>query len=91
QFSSSCLLFCSRGEITDAVKTFRLPDSHSDRPEMCLSLDPSVDGKYFMRGFSSPMRVTQEGPDVLSPYCPVRVIVRRNDDKFQKGLGYGED
>ncbi|MFM2909070.1 hypothetical protein AB8R87_27260, partial [Klebsiella pneumoniae subsp. ozaenae] len=44
-----------------------------------------------MRGFSSPMRVTQEGPDVLSPYCPVRVIVRRNDDKFQKGLGYGED
>jgi hypothetical protein len=42
-----------------------------------------------MRGFSSPMRVTQEGPDVLSR--PVRVIVRRNDDKFQKGLGYGED
>ena len=36
------------------------------------------------------MRVTQEGPDVLSPYCPVRVIVRRNDDKFQKGLGYDD-
>ncbi|WP_208110489.1 hypothetical protein, partial [Enterobacter sp. AG326] len=28
----------------------------------------------FMRGFSSPVRVTQEGPDGLSRYCPVRVI-----------------
>ncbi|MDM3423555.1 hypothetical protein [Citrobacter sp. Cb026] len=27
-----------------------------------------------MRGISSPMRVTQEGPDGLSRYCPVRVI-----------------
>ncbi len=27
-----------------------------------------------MRGVSSPMRVTQEGPDGLSRYCPVRVI-----------------
>ncbi|SQH39112.1 Transposase [Salmonella enterica] len=27
-----------------------------------------------MRGISSPVRVTQEGPDGLSRYCPVRVI-----------------
>ncbi len=27
-----------------------------------------------MRGVSSPVRVTQEGPDGLSRYCPVRVI-----------------
>ncbi len=31
-------------------------------------------GNAFMRGVSSPMRVTQEGPDGLSRYCPVRVI-----------------
>lgn len=62
--------------ITDAVKTSRFPDSHSERPAMCLSLDPSVIGKYSMRGFSSPIRVAQEGPDGLSLYCPVRVIVR---------------
>lgn len=64
------------------MKTSRFPDSHSERPAMCLSLDPSVTGMDFMRGFSSPMRVTQEGPDGLSLYCPVRVIVRRNDEIF---------
>jgi len=35
-----------------------------------------------MRAFSSPMRVTQEGPVGLSLYCPVQVIVRRNDEQF---------
>lgn len=64
------------------METFRFPYSHSERPEMCLSLDPSDTSKYFMRGFSSPMRVTQEGPDSLSLYCPVRVIVRINDEQF---------
>ncbi|EFO0656953.1 hypothetical protein DY339_25410, partial [Escherichia coli] len=41
---------------------------------LCPALDPSVAGSAFMRGISSPMRVTQEGPDGLSRYCPVRVI-----------------
>ncbi len=44
-----------------------------------------------MRGFSSPMRVTQEGPDGLSLYCPVRVIVRGNDEKLQaQEITYGK-
>jgi hypothetical protein len=67
------LPFNQIGVITDAVKTFPHPDSHSDRP-LCPALDPSVAGSAFMRGISSPMRVTQEGPDGLSRYCPVRVI-----------------
>jgi len=35
--------------------------------------------------------VTQEGPDGLSLYCPVRVIVRRNDEKLQaQEITYGK-
>lgn len=32
-----------------------------------------------MRGIFSPVRVTQEGPDGLSRYCPVRVIYLSGD------------
>ncbi|AWJ98028.1 hypothetical protein C5P26_24425 [Escherichia coli] len=39
-----------------------------------LSRKPGAVQSAFMRGISSPMRVTQEGPDGLSRYCPVRVI-----------------
>ncbi|VTM53529.1 transposase [Klebsiella pneumoniae] len=84
--------FVRRGEITDAVKTFRLPDSHSDRPRnVSFPWTRRLTESTSCEASPHRWRVTQEGPDVLSPYCPVRVIVRRNDDKFQKGLGYGED
>ncbi|CTQ00142.1 hypothetical protein BN1200_1100076 [Klebsiella variicola] len=46
------MLFCLTDEITDTVKTSRFPDSHSERPAMCLSLDPSVTGKYLRRYIS---------------------------------------
>ncbi|WP_212740878.1 hypothetical protein, partial [Escherichia coli] len=71
--SSLCLLFNQIGVITDAMRAFPRPDSHSDRPFVSC-LDLSVAGSAFMRGVSSPIRVTQEGPDGLSRYCPVRVI-----------------
>ena len=41
---------------------------------LCLALDLSGDWDIELRGFASPMHVTQEGPDVSSRYCPVQAF-----------------
>ncbi len=56
-----------------AVQPSRILTPHSDRP-FVSSLDPSVAESASCEASPQPMRVTQEGPDGLSRYCPVRVI-----------------
>ena len=52
------LPFNQIGVITDAVKTFPHPDSHSDRPFVSCP-GPVGCRKRLHAGISSPMRVTQ--------------------------------
>lgn len=60
--------------------------THTAIDLLCLALDSSVAGSAFMRGIFSSVRVTQEGPDGLSHYCPVRVICQEIQLCFLTGV-----
>ena len=67
----------TKGKVERMVQYTRNPSrilTHTAIDLLCPALDSSVAGSAFMRGISSPVRVTLEGPDGLSRYSPVRVI-----------------
>ena len=69
------LSLSSWSKMAGTARCSRLPDSTPIDWVPCLSLDLSEGWSIKRRGSASPMLVTQEGPDILSPSEPPRTFI----------------